>query len=69
MRSDTTSPGAEVWLDDLDLQDAVMGDGLMLLPGPRLTLYTVAHGRARLLGTFDDAIEAWSALDGLTATS
>jgi hypothetical protein len=61
----TKSSRRHVWLDDLDLRDAVFGDGILLLPGPEFTLYSVTPGRARLLGSFVHAVDAWAALDAL----
>jgi hypothetical protein len=63
MRSSTTFPRADVWLDDLDLRDAVLCGGLALVPGAELSLYTVSRGRARLLGSFSSPADALAALD------
>ena len=59
------SPRSELWLDDLDLRDAVLGGGLALVPGAQLTVYTVTHGRARVLGRFSGPADALAALDEL----
>jgi hypothetical protein len=49
--------------------DAVIGDGLVLVPGDHgdLSLYDVAGSRAQSLGTFADVRDAWAALDALDA--
>jgi hypothetical protein len=65
MRSSSLFPRGDIWLDDLDLQDAVLGGGLALVPGAELTLYTVAHGRARVFGRFSGPADALAALDEL----
>jgi hypothetical protein len=56
----------EAPVDDLDgVRDAVIGDGLLLVPGRKLRLYAVAGGRARHLGAFSSAASAWRCLDAL----
>jgi len=58
---------AELSLDDLPLRDAVISDGLVLVPGRHLevALYALDHGYVRCLGTFDDPAHAWASLDAL----
>jgi hypothetical protein len=57
-------------VDTLPLRRAVIGDGLLLIPGDRgtLSLYSVAAGYATSLGVFRDALAAWAALDALDLT-
>jgi hypothetical protein len=62
----------EVPVDELDdLRGAVVGDGLLLIPGKDrpMRLYAVAGGRARWLGSCTDALAAWQFLDGLVVAS
>lgn len=65
----TATKERDLAVDSMDLRDAVIGDGLMLTKGSdhRLVIHTLDAGRARLLGKFDDAAEAWAALDELEA--
>jgi hypothetical protein len=61
---------AEVPVDELDLQGAVVGDRLILSeygPDDPLELHRVHGGRAALLGAFENAAAAWRALDDLDA--
>jgi hypothetical protein len=64
---DGSSSENEIPVDALDLRDAVIGDGVLLIPDRdgTLSLYSVAGGYARALGTFGDAAGAWAALDAL----
>ena len=59
----------DVAVDELSVRGAVIGDGLMLRRDGReaVTIHTVEGGRARLLGSFPTAAEAWRALDDLDA--
>jgi len=54
-----------------DLREALIGDGLLLIPGERrpMRLYAVPGGRARSLGTFTDAVSAWQVLDAFDLES
>jgi hypothetical protein len=54
-------------LDDLDLRDAVLGEGVVLQERPSggFVLYEVVAGCITELGTFDGAADAWLALDAL----
>jgi hypothetical protein len=55
--------------DSLDLRGAIIGPGLALSEDSngRLVLHTLTGGRASKLGTFDNAADAWRALDELDA--
>jgi hypothetical protein len=59
----------ETAVDDLNLSEAVLGDGLMLgrQGSGELTIHTIDGGRASLLGSFASAADAWRALDELDA--
>jgi len=64
----TSRPKDAVAVDQLDdLRDAVIGDGLMLLPGEGrlMSLYAVAGGRARALVSCADVLSVWKVLDAL----
>jgi hypothetical protein len=56
-------------VDSLDLRGAIISPGLALSQDSdgRLVLHTLTGGRASKLGTFDDAADAWRALDQLDA--
>jgi hypothetical protein len=52
---------------DLDLDAAVVGDGLLMSrrpPGP-FVIFALESGRARRIGAFSDVREAWEAIDAL----
>jgi hypothetical protein len=53
--------------DSLDLRGAIISPGLALSEDSngRLVLHTLTGGRASKLGTFDDAADAWRALDAV----
>ena len=53
--------------DELDLRAAVIGNGLALTrgAGDSLELHELSSGRARSLGTFASAAEAWPLIDAL----
>jgi hypothetical protein len=53
--------------DSLDLPSAVIGPDLVLSEDDhqRIVLHTVGSSRSQLLGSFDDVVEAWRALDRL----
>src|ERR1700722_10567578 len=53
--------------DSLDLPSAVIGPDLVLSEDDhqRIVLHTVDGSRSQLLGSFDDVVEAWRALDQL----
>jgi hypothetical protein len=55
--------------DSLDLRGAILSPGLALSEDSdrRLVLHTLTGGRASKLGTFDNAADAWRALDELDA--
>jgi len=54
----------DVPVDELDLRDAIVGEGTALVPdGDSVRLYAVRGGRAQHIGTFHDAVAAWAALD------
>ena len=59
----------DVPVDNLNLRGAVLADGLMLRvhDAGGVTLHSLDGGRARLLGSFATAAEAWRALDELDA--
>ena len=54
----------------LDLRCAVVGPDLVLSEGDhrRIVLHTVDGSGSQLLGSFDDVVEAWRALDQLDCT-
>jgi hypothetical protein len=54
-------------LDPLDVRSAVVGPDLVLSEDDRqrIVLHTVDSSRSQLLGSFDDVVEAWRALDQL----
>jgi hypothetical protein len=54
-------------LDDLDLRDAILGEGIVLQERPSggFVLYEVVAGCITELGRFDGAADAWLALDAL----
>jgi hypothetical protein len=54
-------------LDPLDLRSAVVGPDLVLSEDghQRVVLHTVDSSRTQLLGSFDDVVEAWRAVDQL----
>jgi hypothetical protein len=56
--------------DALDLRSSVVGPDLVLTEDDkqRLVLHTVDGSRSQLLGSFDDAVEAWRALDELDSS-
>jgi hypothetical protein len=55
-------------VDSLSVRDAVIGDGLMLTQDRgRITIHTVAQGRAELIGSYTSAGDALAALDELEA--
>jgi hypothetical protein len=56
-------------VDSLDLRGAILSPGLALSEDSdrRLVLHTLTGGRASKLGTFDNAADAWRALDELDA--
>jgi hypothetical protein len=54
-------------VDALELRDAIVGNGTLLVPaqGHSVHLYATRGGRASYLGTFGDPGAAWAALDAL----
>jgi hypothetical protein len=52
-------------LDSVGLRSAVVGPDLVLseVDHQRIVLHTVDSSRSQLLGSFDDVVEAWRALD------
>jgi hypothetical protein len=54
-------------LDDLDLRDAILGEGVVMQERPSggFVLYEVVAGCVTELGRFDGAADAWLALDAL----
>jgi hypothetical protein len=54
-------------LDDLDLRNAILGEGVVLeeAPGGGFVLYTVDAGYVSEIGCFGAAAEAWRAVDAL----
>src|ERR1700686_3794706 len=53
--------------DLLDLRSAVVGPDLVLSEDDhqRIVLHTIDSSRSQLLGSFDNVVEAWRALDQL----
>jgi hypothetical protein len=65
---DETEPKtADRRLDDLELHDAILGDGVVLqrTPGRGFVLYTVDAGYVDEVGRFGSTAEAWRAVDAL----
>jgi hypothetical protein len=61
-----TRPG--IPLDELNVAEAVLGDGLVLVEdhaADQLEIHRIDSGRAIVLGVFEDAADAWRALDEL----
>jgi hypothetical protein len=54
-------------LDDLDLRNAILGEGVVLeeAPGDGFVLYAVDAGCVNEIGRFGAAAEAWRAVDAL----
>lgn len=56
----------DVPVDALELREAVIGDGTLLVPSSDgMNLYAVRGGWAQHIGTFADAGAAFAALDAL----
>jgi hypothetical protein len=57
----------DLFVDTLALRGALVGDGVVLTEPSEggLVLYAVDAGRAELMGSFDHASDAWSAVDAL----
>jgi hypothetical protein len=59
--------GRKLAVDDLDLREAVIGDGLLLIPGRDgyEYLYATDQGWAYYLGRFWDVVAGWKILDAV----
>ena len=60
---------ATVALDEVEMATAIISSGVILnrSPGGGLLIHAIARGRARRVGRFASASDAWQAIDQLDA--